>query len=241
MTTIGLATDIHLGYERVDEDVILDSLDSLVEEFKFRDVDGVFLLGDQIHEQSVEQDKENLKRIRNKFRDFDTFHALIGNHDSGYVHDETFVEIMESPLDRLLTIDGRDIVMMNTGSVNNIQNIGEISEDSLEVCEAVNNPIIFTHFPITYTDSYQNSPYFDRYPEGVFAINKYSFEQRREEGLIEPSQIVTGHLHQREVYQDEFDCTNQILSPFVDFDNETTTGSGAVFDFESMEMSEFEV
>lgn len=232
MGKIGIATDIHLGHGQVDNQDIISEAEELAYIFAERDVDAVFLLGDQIHEQSPSKDKSNLETIYEIFGNIGEFHALIGNHDVGCIDVEDFEQIMQSPVNRLLSIDGTDIVMLDTGSVNDIQNIGEISEEGMDVCESVEEPVIFTHFPITYTDTYQDSPFFGTYPEGVFAINKYHFEERRNSGRLNPERIVCGHLHLKDTYEDRFGCSNHILSPFIDLVNEEVDGTGFIFDLD---------
>lgn len=241
MSTIGLVSDIHLGKEEVPKQEVISGLDRLVDEFERRDVTGVILLGDQIHEQSEEEDMDNLKTVRDKFNGFEFSFSLIGNHDIGNISKEVFASVMNTPTDYMISVDERDIVLLDTGSVNSIQNVGEISAAGLDLCLRANNPIVFSHFPVTYTDKYQDSVHFGEYPEGVFAINKYYLEQLRHDGDFDPNMIINGHLHLEHDWTDKFGCSNKILSPFMDFNENRVTGAGAVLDVSSLELETFTV
>lgn len=241
MTSIGLVSDIHVGHPEIDEQRIKRSLHRLVEEFEERGITHVFSIGDQIHDRSYEQDKENLEWLSDCFSDFE-FYALIGNHDVGELSVKEFEEIIGSSRQEIVTeLEGSDVVLLDTGSVNDIQHVGQIDESGFELCYKADNPLVLTHFPITYTSAFLSSSFFGEYPEGVFAINKYHFEEARAEGPMDIRAIFTGHLHIEHEYYDSFGKPNVILAPFMDLAEYKVAGDAYVYDLEKGSLEKISV
>lgn len=238
MTKIGIVSDIHLGFPLVDDYEIVSQLERLSREFKEHNVDTVISLGDQIHEVDKETDKENLQTVVNIFDEFD-FYALAGNHDLAYMSVEEFSEITGTELNEVITIDGTDIILLDTASENKFQNVGEIHPEGFDLLKQKESSIVFTHFLISYTSIYLSSEFFNSTPEGVFAVNKYHLTNERMEDNISIESILTGHLHIPEGYQfhDELNVTNSVAAPFIDLSlgDEDVFGYGGIYDLEEHE------
>lgn len=234
MNKIGLLSDIHLGYSQIDNDEIITSLEVLAQKFSEKDIGTVISLGDQIHEQDSETDKQNLQTVVDIFSDFDFF-ALAGNHDLGYMSIEDFSSITGTEINEVINVSEKDIVLLDTSSSNKYQNVGEIHQEGFDVLSDVSDPIVFTHYPISYTSVFLSSEYFNQNPEGVFAINKFHLTQKRKEESISIGSIVNGHLHLTSSFEfyDDFNTKNTIIPPVIDLTTGASSITGGIYDVET--------
>lgn len=217
MTKVGFITDIHLGYPDVGRDVILQALRNSVELFKGADIDHMVCLGDMIHESDDrEQDFDNLTAVVDILDDKSYGSTFIaGNHDANAMSYREFTAFTGS---HPTSIERQDctLVFPRTAWDSPMENVGYINEDDIEFMEnelsADTTNVLCSHYPMQYTSQYQNSTYFNKYPEGVFPINKYDAEK----GMEKIDYHVAGHMHYP-VIEPYFN----IVRPIIDFDNGT--------------------
>lgn len=248
MVNIGIVSDIHYGYSGLDSDTIIEALHRVVDAFKSQDVNDVILLGDLIHEVSEEDDVDNLELVYELFaEEFETVIAIGGNHDCANLNGTQFSEIVQNPITTKFVRGDTSLLFLDTAFQSEIQNIGQIDGAAIDLVDNLSGDeksIIFTHFPVTYTEAYQDNEYFCQYPEAVFAINKYYLTEVRDKDTTPHiNKIVSGHLHTPAQYTDSLGTPNSILTPFseVRIDPPTDSfvrGASHILDTETLEITQ---
>lgn len=191
MTEITLVSDLHVGVR----DNSLD-LRELVRQIDADDTEYAFVLGDVIHDTGdVQQDHENLQMVVDALQDCHQHVCIIGgNHDANVFSRTMFGAMTKTQQNQIIDItDDIQIVLLDTAFGRPHENLGYIGDEGIEMLRDATardmDTVVLTHFPITYTDTYQQTEWFDEYPERVFPIDK-----RRVKG-IEPDAVICGHLH----------------------------------------------
>lgn len=222
---VGLLTDTHYGAL---DDHPTGMLDELIEQFHENDVETVVHLGDV----GTEQDKtptETLNYIRtifNKLSDFETF-LLRGNHD---VNDFT-PEELESEVEALdtcvngstkLTGDTDEMLLVETATVLNGHPVGYIPDDTIPdiishlTSQSNGTKYVLSHYPLQYTNYYQERPFFNVQPEYSFPINKPLLNRELAESIedinVETVELICGHLHPPTEYTTRTDPYNLKLT-----------------------------
>lgn len=219
--TIGVLSDIHYGVSDVyeaDRQEARDTIISISDTFEEQDVDTVFLLGDIIHETTYIDDIERMQWVAKQFDSFNTI-AIPGNHDVHNIGMDEFVNIWGNNLNTTRTIGGTDsVVVVDTAYESPMDNVGKISERGLELISQAESDelIILSHYPVLYTDVYQEFFAFEQNPEGVFPINKHDVEV-----IIEDSDMdvlnVSGHTHVSGEFEPSSSSKVVSIEPVFDF------------------------
>lgn len=107
--------------------------------------------------------------------------------------------------------------MVDSATSSENENIGKISKESFELLEDIEeDSYIVSHFPLEYTNFYQESKFFSEYPEAVFPINKSKLDIDYEKVKRE----IFAHLHMEFSYNKKVDSNMEvvcdILEPFLD-------------------------
>jgi Icc-related predicted phosphoesterase len=236
MTKIGIITDIHKGYDGVRNDRVETKLDYVRSKFTRNDVDIIIVLGDIVA--NGENDKSWYWEVKHQLQqwgrwDMDVF-ALNGNHDAiAFPDDPQGVHQRE----RVIINDDVDLFLMDTAYGGPMENTGLLGEENIEYLKETMSEnkynIVATHYPLTYTKEYQYVPWFEKYPEGVFALDKFHYEKEE----LPTDLHLFGHLHPEEnaMYtQDGSD--NIIFEPFIDVTEPAINGATHILDIEEEEV-----
>lgn len=213
---VGLITDLHAGHEHLEENAVIDFLeDEAVDIFEREDVDKVICLGDMVHEtDSEENDEWRLEQVRDILSSVSgaDYYDVAGNHDVIAVQEHHFEG------HRKINAGSYDILLIDTASNTPMDNIGMIGHEGIEFIKE-NAPedrpfAIMSHFPMRYTENYQYSTGFAEHPEGVFAIDKYNYENLD----ITPNAEVFGHMHYSTRLLMDDKIVSRILPPVANLD-----------------------
>lgn len=190
---VGFVTDTHLGLGS-DENLslTLDSYESILSEFKKRNVETVIHLGDCIDERTSQNLEELHDRIVRPLHEFENSHTISGNHDANGIDEARL------PSDSQVMYENGDYLLQSVSTAfSAYENVGYISENSLEDIEnALANGkkmTLVSHYPLAYTEA--RSDVFDAIPERAFPVNKIDLVEMQEENPGTIEQIVCGHLH----------------------------------------------
>lgn len=215
----GIISDIHLGHPDISYSNLVNSAEQLVSQYESRDVDGVFVLGDVIHESNETTDRERLQTVADLVSPLPNV-VIPGNHDCVYISYDEFADIFDNKLTTLVGETDETAVVSVDTSNGPIQNVGFIDEAVYDIVGDIEKNIVFlSHYPLGYSDVYQHSDFFQQYPEGVFPINKFEFELEVGE---KRDQIHNhcGHLHIP--YQDTTPVGDlTVHEPVADIANQT--------------------
>lgn len=198
MDTVGLVVDTHYGHPKIQDTAIESALQKLQAAFRHHGVDHIFVLGDVIHENDDERGAERLQHTYDIFSAVAPTTITAGNHDSTALSKQTFREICQPPT-TTVHVDGTAFFVLDTGFTPlDVENVGMLSSALDEYSESdVDEGVVLSHFPLRYTDAYQQSPFFGEYPEGVFALDKFHYEQARaRDDTPRVLMEITGHLHE---------------------------------------------
>lgn len=201
---VGFVTDTHLGLR--DDETTIQTLNMLADEFHERGVETVVHLGDVAHEEPEDLYVERVRSIADVFDDFE-YHMTLGNHDVQGLTPETFAKVFDESLVEVIAREnGTSLVKMNTAALVETTQTAEptpagvipdvgLSQIMSEL-EDGQEVLVCTHYPLQYTQFYQEQPFFNVRPEYVFPINKLQFEATLFEADVEPNiQVFCGHLH----------------------------------------------
>lgn len=221
---IAIVNDIHYGHPEVDNEAILEELRKVIKELEDKRL--IIVNGDIIHGESEEKDEERLKTVVDMFPSEKTY-FLPGNHDVINLSRETFEEIAgNSTVDSISMSEKVNLHFVDSASASEIENVGLISEDSFELVTNLDNPedthYIFSHFPLEYTTKYRESKHFNRYPEGVFPVNKFMYEKIEIGDYVDCQYFA--HLHSPSKFTSR-GINNEVIGPFTNLDDYVPEGN----------------
>jgi 3',5'-cyclic AMP phosphodiesterase CpdA len=219
---ITVISDIHFGYENISNSELLVELHRAVDEFKDQ-TDTLIVLGDIIHEGGDMDGQTKLDKVLDVL-DQDEYNLLMtgGNHDA---HELDAVD-----LKRLSTPEPMGCYLLDTAMESPLPDAGFIDESKAEeiaehALSGRDMDTLFTHFPPVYTELYQDSNWFDEYPEGAFPLNKHEYE-----GIFQQfDRIVCAHLHIDG--SDEWRGVEiDVNPPFISFEEDSVTGDYSTYE-----------
>lgn len=185
-------SDIHLGFNSENE--VLRKLEAVVN-YSYNKVDKAIIIGDLIgteipqQERGIdpEEDIKKIKRVKKILNKFDEVHYIPGNHDQYNIKKEVLYNDLGFYDNKKL----EDIALMDTTFNSKVAGIADL--DFLQsLSDNIN--ILISHHPLVNYDLSSN-PWFKKYPEMAFCINKKWTEKELKN--ISPSLIINGHLHRR--------------------------------------------
>lgn len=251
---VGLLTDTHYGAL---DNHPTETLDELIKHFTENDVETVVHLGDVGSEQdkTPEETLDYIRTIFNKLSGFETF-LLRGNHD---VNDFT-PEELESQVDGLdtcvtgsttLTGETDEMLLVETATVLNGHPVGYIPDDTIPdiisylTTQSSGTKYVLSHYPLQYTDYYQERPFFNVQPEYSFPINKPLLNQELAKSIeditVENVELICGHLHPPTEYTtrtDPYNFTLTIKEAITGF-KESSDGSLVFYENETLDPNDF--
>ena len=239
MHEIAVLSDIHLGWEHTDNDEVISELRAVKKEFARKKPELVILNGDLIHEVDEKTDIENIEQIVELFEDGPwELACLPGNHDIKHLNVEQFLDVTwNRTYPYTFEINGLQFVFLNTAGTAEHSNLGKIKQIDIEYLKKLlfkenrKNVCVVTHFLLSYTDSYQEFPPFAHYPEGVFAVNKFTYATEVADNP--PEYHLFGHLHYEDMFEDEVLGTQcYVTPPSIDFLTDTVSIRPTYFDVE---------
>ena len=219
---VGLLTDTHYG--AVEENPT-EALDSLIQHFREENVTTVVHLGDvgKEIEQTADETYNYIESIFTKLEEFDTY-LLRGNHDVQNFSPEQLEDI--PGLDNCVTGTERltgsktndEMLLVETATVLNGHPVGYIPDETLDTIisflsdDSIETHYLLSHYPLQYTDYYQQRPFFKTQPEYAFPINKplLNIELHKNQDTINTNTIhcISGHLHPPTEYTTQTDPYN---------------------------------
>lgn len=211
--SFAVISDIHYGFPDVPDHRVKEGLVGIFNSIEREDVDHLLILGDIIHEREQGNHRRlgEVVTISSEYP-FET-HFAAGNHDANVFTCTGFEASVGNNL--VEYIEDINVLLFDTAFGAPVDNVGMIGDRTLKkidnLCEDIESPIFATHFPVVYDSIYQESIWFDEYPEGVFPIDKVYLEDID----IEPRQYLFGHLH--------IGHTNEnvnFVKPFMDIQGE---------------------
>lgn len=241
MTDILFLSDIHYGYDELVDTEVSQKLKEVRDYANDSSIEHVILLGDLIHEsETKEADIRRLEEIKSIFSEFDLY-AIPGNHDIINLPTTRFEKIF-NPVPMTVELPDVNLTLVDSASDAQIDNLGFLAEDSLEHLlnyepESSGYSLILSHYLLGYTSAYQQSKFFDRYPEGVFATNKSHLESQIDTEIYDT--IITGHLHIRDSSEDYL--PQETLNSFSSLEHETVAGTFYIYDTTENTFTEKEV
>lgn len=246
---LGIITDIHHGYRGwKDEDVNFDAeitAATRVAAHKLQryGVSHTLVLGDVVHEMdSYSQNIANLEKVVNILdkMDYDTTYTM-GNHDNQAISSMDFSYITGDISFEEIKTDNNVRIFVVDSACGEHDNVGYVPEKMFEwldenLTEDTYN-VVASHFPLTYTEKYSQSKFFNEYPEGVFPVNKRLFEDVS--GRVEMN--ICGHLHFEEHVEWEKEGIRTIsFPPIINFLSNDATPRARVIDFNGLQPEIFE-
>lgn len=197
-TKIGIIADIHMrnnSKEKLENQLIY-----VVEELKKDKIDLLVILGDIIeHEASSQEDKQNIKTVKNILNKLDCPKRYIaGNHDSMNLSNEELSKILGNELYGKEKVNENKLIFLNTSSPWLSGARGEVTNQQLSFLDkelaATDKAILFVHHPIHY-HNVQGTYWWHNYPERAFCANKKEINDIIDRhGNIEL--VINGHLHE---------------------------------------------
>ena len=194
---VGILTDSHLGIDRINPNIILETLNSIADYFETQDVDAVIHLGDIIQE-TPEQTDSFARQATNIFSRFDQRYLLPGNHDLIDLPLEFYKDQgWEIPPCTIETETNNTIIFADTIAESPTENLGYISEESIDlICSDYSHPItILSHYPIDTVGKESYSNVFTYLPELAYPINKSDVQMSLASGDVSVDRLICGHLH----------------------------------------------
>ena len=208
---VSIVNDIHYGFFE-DEDANEMILKSLERVLKNDPSECTIILGDLIHEQSPTEDEEAFRKvwevIKSNTREV---YFTPGNHDVINLSKEFIEDVVGHPIPTKFEFNGENFILLDSATASEVDNVGRLSEESFQLLEDIpNESHILSHFLLEYTDGYRKSKFFDEYPEGVFACNKYLYNPDYQK----IKRQIFAHLHDGHSYTKE-DVKCEVLPPFL--------------------------
>jgi predicted phosphodiesterase len=219
--SVGFIADIHYGVDGQKPDA---ELERTVEQLNRADVSYVFVLGDLIHEPDPADYDESLARldaVKSHLDDLDApYSVTMGNHDVCAIDAPSFYTTFDQPQTDEIVVDETQYIIIDSASdtpKDNVGYIGQFNQSRLRTLLNKSNQyektVVCSHYPLMYTQSYQEHEFFGQYPEGVFPIDKREIE----DDLIESvDTIVCGHMHMNWVWNSD-GVTNICIGEFMEF------------------------
>lgn len=224
---IGIVTDTHIG----EQENVENHLKTLSNYFKKNSVTKVIHLGDIATESldamplttESERDKHGLywarvKAVESYFDWADSYIPTMGNHDAESIP-QTYFNAKNNTyaFESLWNTGTSEGVLVNSAGENMVEGLGYLSQSVLSKLKekAINNDElhIFSHYPLQYTDYYQNQPFFKTHPEYTFPVNKGKWGQISAHLDCEFS-YYSGHLHPPETITVQTEPTGDPLTIF---------------------------
>lgn len=217
MVNITIVSDLHVGAGNG----VKESIGSLVDEIRDKDPHSVFVLGDVIHDNSDGSERENLEYVVDEFSRLENpTYFLAGNHDANAFDKQTFENVTGTDLNSVADIGDEYVTLIDSAFGRKYENTSYLGDEAIQTLEETMEydpkPIVLSHFPITYSDMYQESEWFSEYPEGVFPVDK-----KRVMDLDEtPNLVVCGHMH----FNDYITWVNNnivtsVIRPYTQFES----------------------
>ena len=201
---VGFVTDTH--FEGKNE-WIAELLNDIADIFQEKGVDTVIHLGDIAHGGPTEAYTERVTAVADIFSEFD-FHMTLGNHDVQAMSSGEFEKRFNEPLvERVVETEAASVIKMNSATTvtlpdtEGVTPVGHIPETGVDMViedlKQEKRVILCTHYPIQYTEVYQEGLYFDVRPEYTFPVNKSQFGARLMKADVDVSnlEMYCGHLH----------------------------------------------
>lgn len=208
---LAVINDIHYGFKEETNQDVLDKTVEVLDPF-----DNIIVNGDIIHDSgSKEEDLSNFKKVWDIIEDnVENAYFAPGNHDVINISIDEIENIVGHEIPKKIEVEGEKIILVDSCSQSNSENIGLVSEESLELINNLEQEAyIVSHFPLDYTDYYQESKFFGEYPETVFPINKYYVNFN--EDYVKKK--IYAHLHLDDKELENKNAT--IRSPILDITN----------------------
>lgn len=204
-----ILNDIHYGFfEKEDKNKKI--LDKFREVLQDKNTVNCIINGDLIHEESKKEDLRRFKEIW-EVVESNTVNSYFspGNHDVINLDKNDIEDIVGHELPTTFNINGKKFYIIDSASQSKYPNVGYISNKSLNLLSEIeDDSVIVSHFPYRYTRAYQKSKFFDKYPEGVFPVNKRYIDI----DLNRIEKEFFAHLHLNHNYNNK-PC--EILAPFL--------------------------
>ncbi|MFP4625569.1 MAG: metallophosphoesterase family protein [Natronomonas sp.] len=225
---IALLSDVHMRTE--DREAVTAALEAAVDRFERFDPDRTVVTGDLIQDADQSADRRNVERVL-KILDPLSPRYLAGNHDTEHLDEETLTTYFGTDLWGRETVDGIDLVYLDTSAPHLPKARSELGPEQLSMLEDVlsgaNDAILFAHHLLHYRDISDN-PWFGWRPELAYCSSKEWVQQLmdRHGGVLA---TFNGHVHEN--FHARFRGTDHFTINAVNKelpDSETVTGTHAL-------------
>lgn len=197
---LAIISDIHYGHSEKTKETIKEAIQEVLDEVYGRKI---VVVGDIIHETDHKTDIENMEEITSLIKDHSKqeVYFVPGNHDVHNITQAEFENIIDHTIPQTISLKSNTrLHLIDSAFHSKYDNVGYISSKSIELVaentQTDGQDIVISHFPVEYTDLYQKSEYFDEYPEGVFPVNKFEYNQQV--NTTEINTNIFAHLHLRD-------------------------------------------
>lgn len=228
---VAILSDVHLTYANKDE--AIKTLREAVNEIKEVDPDLVIVLGDLLgnvvsmghdHGEEVEGLPE-LEEVRDIFDPLSCRKFFMrGNHDD-HIDAGEWKRIFGNKPHERFKIEDQDFIFLDSADSGISGSRGQLGTSQLEffdkALESSENPIVFLHHPMYYTD-FSDTYWWDTYPERAIC------EDKKEANSLFDSEdvkaVFNGHIH--ELDHTEYQGTDHFtVPPFISLDKSGFAGS----------------
>lgn len=219
-----MIADTHIGQDdSVSSETLTDLLQSIADEFQAQDVDMVVHLGDIAYEDPLMLYESRVEKA-GAFFDWAEYIPMLGNHDAEVVSVDEFEMQFDTSVNQIVYEDGETAVLaLNSTGTGSFTGYGHLDDEAIELLteavEAYEEVLVFTHYPLQYTDYYHERPVFDTHPEYTFPINKGLLTDVFDSASCDVS-FYCGHLHPSEtvtVETEPFGYPLTIVEPIQSF------------------------
>lgn len=192
---LALVADVHMRDR--DRDAVARALERATERIERFDPHRTVVLGDLIQDADHGADVGNVERVLEALAPLDPRY-LAGNHDVEHLSGEEFAELVGNDLGGHETVEGTDLVYLDTSAPHLPGPRSEVPDGHLELLGEVladsDEALVFAHHPVHYRDISGNA-WFGERPELAFASNK-AWVQRvfdEHDGVLA---TFNGHVHE---------------------------------------------